>query len=411
MKEKIEISFLRGVKVFVASHKEDIRLGDEWFKEIEQNLRESETVILLLSPRSVRRPWVNFEAGGGWFLKKHLIPVCVGGLKIDDIPPPFNSKQATELSTNKGVQSLITAIAERADMSVPSVDVSEIVEKNKSFQNNENTDTDEETSEKIKSDIVPDNSREKEDKTKLLPYGIGSAELFNWRMGEAFPGLRGIEEFYGPQAVERLMILMRYPLVTERVKSDAVTTWKNPFWWFRGTSNMHIERFEKIGEDRILMNEYEMTIDKIVAVRCYQSDERNFVYVEVRADEPVGVYNYEAGEIEKTLIRRLSKDLGYYVFEPYGISNKRAITMAEYEDGAAIIDEKPTPIKDAEYRNHYLTKYNFILCGQVHVINQKEYDIQIQIVLDRILLNKEKLERLIEIIDKLPRSTRFHEDL
>ena len=49
--------------VFLSSDKSQIYAGDLWLEKIKEGLSAAELVILMLSQRSVARPWVNFEAG------------------------------------------------------------------------------------------------------------------------------------------------------------------------------------------------------------------------------------------------------------------------------------------------------------------------------------------------------------
>ena len=50
-------------EVFLSSDKSQIYAGDLWLQKIKEALSAAEIVILMLSQRSVARPWVNFEAG------------------------------------------------------------------------------------------------------------------------------------------------------------------------------------------------------------------------------------------------------------------------------------------------------------------------------------------------------------
>ena len=66
-------------EIFVSSSQ--LQLGDEWLEKIRISFRSAKIVIALFSPEAVKRPWVNFEAGGAWFSpEKMLIPLCIGGL-------------------------------------------------------------------------------------------------------------------------------------------------------------------------------------------------------------------------------------------------------------------------------------------------------------------------------------------
>jgi hypothetical protein len=60
---------------------------------------EAEMAILMLSRRSVARPWVNFEAGAAWLADKKVIPVCYGNLSKTALPHPYSAIQALNLQS------------------------------------------------------------------------------------------------------------------------------------------------------------------------------------------------------------------------------------------------------------------------------------------------------------------------
>src|SRR6266404_393138 len=65
-------------EVFLSSDKSQIYARDLWLQKIKEALSAAEIVILMLSKRSVARPWGNFEAGAAWLADKAIIPVCYG---------------------------------------------------------------------------------------------------------------------------------------------------------------------------------------------------------------------------------------------------------------------------------------------------------------------------------------------
>jgi hypothetical protein len=73
-------------EVFLSSDKSQIYAGDLWLQKIKEALSAAELVILMLSQRSVARPWVNFEAGAARLADKKVIPVCYGNLSKDALP-------------------------------------------------------------------------------------------------------------------------------------------------------------------------------------------------------------------------------------------------------------------------------------------------------------------------------------
>src|ERR1019366_1676291 len=84
-------------EVFLSSDKSQIYAGDLWLQKIKEALSAAEIVILMLSQRSVARPWVNFEAGAAWLADKPIIPVCYGNLSKDALPHPYSAIQALNL--------------------------------------------------------------------------------------------------------------------------------------------------------------------------------------------------------------------------------------------------------------------------------------------------------------------------
>lgn len=83
--------------IFLSSDKTQVYAGDIWLDKIKEGLAASNVVVLLLSRRSVSRPWVNFEAGGAWLNAKPIIPVCFGSLTKDSLPQPYSGIQALNL--------------------------------------------------------------------------------------------------------------------------------------------------------------------------------------------------------------------------------------------------------------------------------------------------------------------------
>ena len=96
--------------VFLSSDKWKIYAGEIWLKRIYNELKEARVVLLMLSPLSVARPWVNFEAGAAWLADKIIIPVCFGGLSKGSLPKPYSSIQAIDLYDRNDQYYLITSV-------------------------------------------------------------------------------------------------------------------------------------------------------------------------------------------------------------------------------------------------------------------------------------------------------------
>src|ERR1017187_3026798 len=97
--------------VFLSADQAAIYAGDDWMKRIFDELESTEILVSLLSPTSVERPWINFEAGAAWMNRKVVIPVCIRGLTIGTLPKPYSSLQAIELDNFSGAYYLVSSIA------------------------------------------------------------------------------------------------------------------------------------------------------------------------------------------------------------------------------------------------------------------------------------------------------------
>ena len=119
---------LRGaVEFFVSSDGEHIVGGDKWLEKILAALKESPTVLVLCSEESVRRPWVNFEAGGAWMAGKRVVPLCHGGMEPGKLPQPLATLQAYSLYDPEDLCRLIVLLAKTAGTEPPQYDVDSLV--------------------------------------------------------------------------------------------------------------------------------------------------------------------------------------------------------------------------------------------------------------------------------------------
>lgn len=122
----LEQAFSRAIEIFVSSDGTSILLGDKWLDRIEENLKSSSILIVLASPNSVPRPWINFEAGGGWIGGARVMPVCIRGMKIAALPQPLKSLQASEIGSPEGVRDFFLGVAKVLDLDCSFADWAEV---------------------------------------------------------------------------------------------------------------------------------------------------------------------------------------------------------------------------------------------------------------------------------------------
>jgi L-histidine Nalpha-methyltransferase len=127
LKDAISKDFLGIARVFVSSDLESIQAGQLWLNEIEQRLEGAAAVVVFCSPKSISRPWINFEAGAAWLHKKPIVPVCYNGLTLGQLPMPMSLLQGIVATDPVGLRRLYMRIAEKVDASIlPNRDFAEL---------------------------------------------------------------------------------------------------------------------------------------------------------------------------------------------------------------------------------------------------------------------------------------------
>jgi hypothetical protein len=215
-----------------------------------------------------------------------------------------------------------------------------------------------------------------------------STTFFDSRIGDAFPGQRGLKWYKDRKtAAARLQILLRSPLIFA-----AGELINEPVCWFRGGRNASVKSCEALTKTKVLMDHHEYEIEEVAVYRD-DSPEKNFVYVKVKAESPIGVYNWTKDDI--------FRNVDFYGFhkEEYALfNNKYPVTREEYDDGSAEINGKVIESKDSKLRIRYLTSYNFIIAAKQSPINSREFDKGSQAILDGLLRGSHTFEQLVDFL-------------
>jgi hypothetical protein len=117
VKRILEYELRPQVKVFMTADQSQVLAGDDWLKRIKEELTQASIVILMLSKRSIKRPWVNLEAGAAWITGKRVIPVCFGNQSKASLPHPYSLWQAVQIPDDE--QYLVTTVAGALGMAKP----------------------------------------------------------------------------------------------------------------------------------------------------------------------------------------------------------------------------------------------------------------------------------------------------
>ena len=95
LKKGLKKHFGELIDVFLA---EEIPLGTNWFNEIKKSLNKTDVILVLFSYQSLKREWINIEAGYGIMNDKIVIPILSGGLKKKSLPIVYSLYQAVEIN-------------------------------------------------------------------------------------------------------------------------------------------------------------------------------------------------------------------------------------------------------------------------------------------------------------------------
>ena len=108
-----EDSFPGQCAVFVSSDDKSIKKGSKWLDEIGNALKEARALVVLCSPNSLQRPWINFETGFGFARELPVFPVCHSGQRLGGLPRPLGDFHGFEIGQDaKFCNDFLTGIGE-----------------------------------------------------------------------------------------------------------------------------------------------------------------------------------------------------------------------------------------------------------------------------------------------------------
>lgn len=84
--------------VFLSSNIFTLVGGEPFEERIRNEIRECKAFIAMCSERSFGRHWLHVESGAAWAIGKPVIPVCYGGKTKGNLPRPYSSFHAVDLT-------------------------------------------------------------------------------------------------------------------------------------------------------------------------------------------------------------------------------------------------------------------------------------------------------------------------
>lgn len=129
IKKTIDESFLDMIEVYVSTDNTSNTLGDKWLNKLTEKLKNCVVEIILCSPKSITRTWVNFEAGAGWIRDIPVIPLCHSGMTPGQLPMPLNMLQSSLINNVENLQGVFKILADSIGATQPSIDYIELIKK------------------------------------------------------------------------------------------------------------------------------------------------------------------------------------------------------------------------------------------------------------------------------------------
>jgi len=116
LKKRLQKLFPETIQFFIGV--QSIEASERWHDRILEELRKADTLLVLLSPNTVNRPWLIFEAAAAMALRAQLIPLRFCGLSAESIPAPLTTVQSvdlTDIDQTEGVlRQMTTALPPKA---------------------------------------------------------------------------------------------------------------------------------------------------------------------------------------------------------------------------------------------------------------------------------------------------------
>ena len=129
----VRADFIGLAEVFVSTQA-SILVGSNWLKEVTAALNRANLHVVLASPESVKRKWINFEAGAAHVRGVPILPLCHSGLAPAQLPVPLSEYEGLVLSTKAGFERFYKAIAEELESDLPMVDFAEYAREVSEFE-------------------------------------------------------------------------------------------------------------------------------------------------------------------------------------------------------------------------------------------------------------------------------------
>lgn len=117
LRELLERCSLGRVEVWFSSDRTEgggMTVGSTWFSDLHTRLKSSQAVLCLVTPNSLRSPWMYYETGviaGG---DAKLVVPAAFGLTLDQLPMPLAAYHGVEIGMTDGLREFLAKLLSHA---------------------------------------------------------------------------------------------------------------------------------------------------------------------------------------------------------------------------------------------------------------------------------------------------------
>jgi|ERR1039458_409946 hypothetical protein len=134
LQELIRDNFPQPLNIFVSSDGESIKMGRDWPKIVLTQLRECTVQIVICSPKSVTREWINLETGAALVRDIPIIPVCHSGTIPSKLPIPLLLRLGVKLTDIEKMKVMIDNLAHDLNVQPPTIDFTKFIASIRAFE-------------------------------------------------------------------------------------------------------------------------------------------------------------------------------------------------------------------------------------------------------------------------------------
>lgn len=131
----IKTIYLDMLDTFVSSDIDNLSAGDRWIDTITEALNSSVIQLILCSPYSIHRPWINFESGAAWIRRIPVIPICHSGLTKNNLPIPLQLFQSCDINNKNDLTNMFNSFTHILECRHPNIDYENIIQQTNHFSN------------------------------------------------------------------------------------------------------------------------------------------------------------------------------------------------------------------------------------------------------------------------------------